>query len=108
MDIWQCIRLENIELPNLYFSHDRAVFGQEGMLLAKTDFINLLPDEKTETRTVRFRTIGDATCTGAVESTASSLEDIIAEVAAAQVGERGGRADDRRPWKTARNRGIFK
>jgi len=96
MDIWQYIRLENIELPNLYFSHQREVFERDGTLLAKTDFIQLLPEEKTETRTVRFRTIGDATCTGAVESEASSLEDIIAEVAAARVGERGGRADDKR------------
>jgi sulfate adenylyltransferase subunit 2 len=96
MDIWQYIRLENIELPNLYFSHDREVFERDGTLLAKTDFIQLLPEEKLETRTVRFRTIGDATCTGAVESGASSLEDIISEVAAARVGERGGRADDKR------------
>lgn len=96
MDIWQYIRLENIELPNLYFSHDREVFERDGTLLAKTDFIQLLPEEKLETRTVRFRTIGDATCTGAVESGASTLEDIISEVAAARVGERGGRADDKR------------
>jgi sulfate adenylyltransferase subunit 2 len=96
MDIWQYIRLENIELPNLYFSHDREVFLRDGTLLAKTNFIQLLPDEKIETRTVRFRTIGDATCTGAIDSHASTLEDIIAEVAAARVGERGGRADDKR------------
>ncbi len=96
MDIWQYIRLESIELPNLYFSHQREVFERDGMLLALTDFIELLPDEKPEIRTVRFRTIGDATCTGAVESSASTVEDIIEEVAAARVGERGGRADDKR------------
>lgn len=96
MDIWQYIRLESIELPSLYFSHEREVFERDGMLLAVTDFIELLPDEKPETRTVRFRTIGDATCTGAVESGASTVEDIIVEVAAARVGERGGRADDKR------------
>ncbi len=96
MDIWQYIQLEEIELPSLYFSHQREVFERDGMLLAVTDFITMLPEEKSESKTVRFRTIGDATCTGAVESTASSVNDIIDEVAAARIGERGGRADDKR------------
>jgi sulfate adenylyltransferase subunit 2 len=97
MDIWQYIRRENIELPGLYFTHDREVFRRDGMLLAKTDFITLLPDEKVEVKRVRFRTIGDATCTGAVESEAHTLDDIIAEVAASRVTERGAtRADDKR------------
>ena len=96
MDIWQYIQLEEIELPSLYFSHQREVFERDGMLLAVTDFITMLPDEKSESKTVRFRTIGDATCTGAVESTASTVNDIIDEVAAARIGERGGRADDKR------------
>ena len=96
MDIWQYIQLEEIELPSLYFSHQREVFERDGMLLAVSDFITMLPEEKSESKTVRFRTIGDATCTGAVESTASTVNDIIDEVAAARIGERGGRADDKR------------
>ena len=96
MDVWQYIQLEEIELPSLYFSHQREVFERDGMLLAVTDFITMLPEEKSESKTVRFRTIGDATCTGAVESTASTVNDIIDEVAAARIGERGGRADDKR------------
>ena len=96
MDIWQYIQLAEIELPSLYFSHQREVFERDGMLLAVTDFITMLPEEKSESKTVRFRTIGDATCTGAVESTASTVNDIIDEVAAARIGERGGRADDKR------------
>ena len=96
MDVWQYIRLEEIELPSLYFAHDREVFSRDEMLLAVTDFIEPLPGEKPASKTVRFRTIGDATCTGAVESSAKSVDDIIIEVAAARVGERGGRADDKR------------
>ena len=96
MDVWQYIALEGIAIPSLYFAHERDVFCRRGMLLAVTDFVTVQPEERVERRTVRFRTIGDATCTGAVESTASTLEGIIEEVASARVTERGGRADDRR------------
>ncbi len=96
MDVWQYILLENIPIPNLYFSHQREVLERDGMLLAKTDYITVRETEKVFTDTVRFRTIGDATCTGAIESTASTLEDIIQEVASTRVTERGGRADDKR------------
>ncbi|MBT3470337.1 MAG: sulfate adenylyltransferase subunit CysD [Opitutae bacterium] len=96
MDVWQYIRLEDIELPSLYFAHDRDVFLRDEMLLAVTDFIELLPGEKPVSKRVRFRTIGDATCTGAVESSSGTVDEIIMEVAAARVGERGGRADDKR------------
>jgi sulfate adenylyltransferase subunit 2 len=96
MDVWQYIADEKIEIPSLYFSHQREVVDRRGVLLANTEFNSLLPGEKYETRTVRFRTVGDATCTGAVESPASTLEEIIAEVAAARQTERGTRADDRR------------
>lgn len=96
MDIWQYIEREKIELPSLYFSHERDVFVRQGQLLAVTDFITVLPEETVEKRIVRFRTIGDATCTGAVESTAADLEQVIAEVAAARQTERGTRADDKR------------
>jgi sulfate adenylyltransferase subunit 2 len=96
MDIWQYTKLENIELPGLYFAHDRGVFERNGSLLAMTDFISLQDQEEVSTKTVRFRTIGDATCTGAVESQADSLDAVITEVAASRITERGSRADDRR------------
>ncbi len=96
MDIWQYIKAENIPLPNLYFAHRRPVIERGGTLLATTEFIALLPEDKVEERLVRFRTIGDATCTGAVESAAATVEEIILEVAAARQTERGTRADDKR------------
>ncbi len=98
MDIWQYIKLEAIELPNLYFSHERECFIRNGVIMGITDFIELTPEEKktVQKMTVRFRTIGDATCTGAALSTADNLDDIIAEVAAARQTERGTRADDKR------------
>ena len=96
MDVWQYIATENIPIPNLYFTHKRTVVDRQGNLLAKSDFITLLPGETYEERIVRFRTVGDMTCTGAVESTADNLDDIIKEVAAARQTERGTRADDKR------------
>lgn len=96
MDIWQYIAAEQIDIPSLYFSHQRKVFNRRGTLLDDNDFIQRYPDETVEERTVRFRTIGDATCTGAVLSEASSIEDIIQEVAAARQTERGNRHDDKR------------
>lgn len=96
MDVWQYIKLENIEIPCLYFAHNREVFERNKVILAKTDFITLMPGEALTERRVRFRTIGDATCTGAVDSDADTIEAIIAEVAAARQTERGTRADDKR------------
>lgn len=99
MDVWQYIRQENIPLPSLYFAHKRRVFERQGQLLdAETGFIPILEEEKdmVEERLIRFRTVGDATCTGAVESSASTLDEIVAEVAAARQTERGTRADDKR------------
>ncbi|MFN3729790.1 MAG: sulfate adenylyltransferase subunit CysD [Fimbriimonadaceae bacterium] len=96
MDVWQYIRSEDIPMPSLYFSHTRPVFRRDGILYAKTDFMELEEGETIEEMVVRFRTIGDATCTGAVESFAANLDDIIQEVAAARVTERGVRADDKR------------
>ncbi|HUW04092.1 MAG TPA: sulfate adenylyltransferase subunit CysD [Acidimicrobiales bacterium] len=96
LDIWQYIDEERIEIPSLYFSHEREVFERDGMLLAVSDFVTLLEDEKPFTRTVRYRTIGDASCTGAVESGAATIAGIIEEVAATRITERGAtRADDR-------------
>jgi sulfate adenylyltransferase subunit 2 len=96
MDIWQYILHEKIELPSIYFAHQREVFTRDRVIYGKTDFINMKPDETTEIKQVRFRTIGDATCTGAVESSASTLEEIIEEVATTRTTERGTRADDKR------------
>ena len=96
MDIWQYIALENLELPSIYFTHEREVIERDGVLLANSEYLTIRDHEKVENRQVRFRTVGDMTCTGAVESSASSVEDIIQEVAAARVTERGGRADDKR------------
>jgi sulfate adenylyltransferase subunit 2 len=96
MDIWMYIQRENIPLPSIYFSHEREIFERNGQILAVTDFLKPQPHETSERRIVRFRTIGDATCTGAVESHASNLDEVIAEVAAARQTERGTRADDKR------------
>lgn len=96
MDVWQYIAREKIPLPSLYFSHEREVVNRNGTLLANTPFITVMPGEKLEKRIIRFRTVGDATCTGAVESTASTLGEIIQEVATARQTERGTRADDKR------------
>ncbi len=96
LDVWMYAEQENIGLPNLYFSHQREIINRDGVLLAASDIVYPVGDEQIETRTVRFRTIGDMTCTGAVESPAATLADIIEEVASARVTERGARADDKR------------
>jgi sulfate adenylyltransferase subunit 2 len=96
MDVWQYIRLKDIPIPCLYFAHWRDVLRRDGMWLAVSHVITPLPHEQVVNKLVRFRTIGDMTCTGAVESAAATLDEIILEVAAARSTERGGRADDRR------------
>lgn len=96
MDVWQYIAQEGIDIPSLYFSHDRKVFNRRGVWLADTEFVNRQEEEELETKTVRFRTIGDATCTGAVLSDASNIKEIIDEVASARQTERGNRHDDKR------------
>jgi len=96
LDIWQYIRIEDIGLPSLYFSHEREILLRDGNLLAATPVIPRKPGEQVERRIVRFRTIGDMTCTGATESTANTLEEIIREIAASRITERGGRHDDKR------------
>ena len=96
LDIWQYIAEEDIELPSIYYAHRRRVFDRDGMWLAITPFIQLLEREQVVEKTVRFRTVGDATCTGAVESNADTIVKVIAEVAASRITERGAtRADDR-------------
>ena len=96
MDVWQYAKIENIELPNLYFSHSREVVERNGSLLAVSEFVTPRENETPVNEVVRFRTIGDATCTGAAKSNASNLDEVINEVAASRVTERGSRADDRR------------
>jgi sulfate adenylyltransferase subunit 2 len=96
MDVWQYIASEKLDIPSIYYTHKRVVVNRGGTLLAKSDFITLLNGEQYEERIVRFRTVGDMTCTGAVESTADNLDDIIQEVASARQTERGTRADDKR------------
>ncbi len=96
MDIWQYILSENIEIPSLYLSHVRSVFERDGMLLADNEVIVRKADEQPEPKHVRFRTIGDMTCTGAVHSEADSITKIIEEVAATRTTERGARSDDKR------------
>lgn len=96
MDIWQYIKLEAIDLPELYFSHERECFDRNGVIMAVTEFTQPQANETVETMRVRFRTIGDTTCTGATVSNAEDLDAIIEEVAAARHTERGMRADDKR------------
>ena len=96
MDVWQYIAQERIALPSLYFTHERPVVLRDGVLLAEHEHNRVLPGERAEVRRVRCRTIGDVTCTGVWESTASTLDEVIREVASARVTERGGRSDDRR------------
>jgi sulfate adenylyltransferase subunit 2 len=96
LDIWSYIRDEGIVLPELYYAHRRQVVERDGMLLAVNRFVQPTPDEAPFEATVRFRTIGDATCTGCVESFAATADDVVVEVAAARLTERGAtRADDR-------------
>ena len=96
MDVWQYIYQDKIEMPSLYFSHKRNVFERDGVWYADTEYMQKKPNEVAEERVVRFRTIGDITCTGAVFSEAATVEDIIQEVASSRTTERGTRADDKR------------
>ena len=96
LDIWQYIARENVEIPQVYFAHERPVFSRDGMWLADSEFVTRTEDEVVVTRKVRYRTVGDMSCTGAVESKAETLEQIIEEVSATRITERGAtRADDR-------------
>ena len=96
LDIWQYIADEGIDLPSIYFAHPRRVFQRDGMWMDDSPLIPRLEGEQVEERMVRFRTVGDITCTGAVDSAAATLEQVIAEVAATRLTERGAtRADDR-------------
>jgi sulfate adenylyltransferase subunit 2 len=104
LDIWQYIQQENIALPSLYFTHEREIIRRGDTLLANSPFIQLRDDELVTKERVRFRTIGDLTITGAIESEAHSIEDIIKEVATAKDTERGNRADDQRSESSMEDR----
>ena len=96
LDVWEYIRVEGIHLPSIYFAHTREVFKRDGMLYANSEFVELLPNETPFEESVRFRTVGDMSCTGAVRSTAESLDEVVLEIAATRITERGEtRADDR-------------
>ena len=96
LDVWQYIRAEGLEVPPMYLAHEREVFRRDGMLYAVSDHVERLPDEDAFTASVRYRTVGDMSCTGAVASTAATLEDVVAEIALTRITERGEtRADDR-------------
>jgi sulfate adenylyltransferase subunit 2 len=96
LDVWQYIAQEGVEIPSLYLAHRRTMFERDGVLLPKSPYNDLRDGEHYMEKMVRFRTIGDMTCTGAVESTATTLDEVIAEVATTQQAERGARADDKR------------
>jgi sulfate adenylyltransferase subunit 2 len=96
LDVWQYVAREQLELPSIYFAHEREVFSRDGMLYAVSEYVERYPDEEPFTESVRFRTVGDMSCTGGVRSTATSLEEVVAEIATTNVTERGEtRADDR-------------
>ena len=96
LDIWQYIEAEGVEIPSIYYAHERNVFERDGMWLAVNEWATLMDGETAHVKTVRYRTVGDATCTGAVVSSASNVAEVIAEVAASRITERGAtRADDR-------------
>jgi sulfate adenylyltransferase subunit 2 len=96
LDVWEYIRVEDLEIPSIYFAHEREVFERDGMLYAASVFLPRRDGEVVFTASVRYRTVGDMTCTGAVRSEAATLDDVIAEIAATRISERGEtRADDR-------------
>jgi sulfate adenylyltransferase subunit 2 len=96
LDVWQYVAREHLELPGIYFAHEREVFERDGMLYAASAFIERYPHEGTFRETVRFRTVGDMSCTGGVRSTAATIDEVVREIAATRITERGEtRADDK-------------
>jgi len=96
LDVWEYIDQEGLEVPSIYFAHEREVFGRDGMLYAWREGVELIDGEKVFSETVRYRTVGDMTCTGGVQSHAATLEEVVSEIAATRITERGEtRADDR-------------
>jgi sulfate adenylyltransferase subunit 2 len=95
LDVWNYIRRENISLPTIYFAHQRDCITRNGQLMAASEFLNMDSEDVVENRNVRFRTVGDMTCTAAVESYAFEIDDIINEISASKISERGARMDDK-------------
>jgi sulfate adenylyltransferase subunit 2 len=96
LDVWQYIAVERLEIPSIYYAHTRPVFARDGMLYAHSEYVELIDGEQPFEESVRYRTVGDMTCTGAVRSRAATLEEVVAEIAATRITERGEtRADDR-------------
>jgi sulfate adenylyltransferase subunit 2 len=96
LDVWQYIAEENLEIPSIYYAHERKVFKRDGMLYALSDFVELMDGEEPFDASVRYRTVGDMSCTGAVQSSATTLQAVVEEIAATRITERGEtRADDR-------------
>lgn len=96
LDVWNYIKEEGLEIPSIYFAHEREVFDRDGMIWSDSAFINKTPDEVPYKTIVRFRTVGDMTCTAAVSSTADNIDTIIDEILEAEISERGARIDDKR------------
>jgi sulfate adenylyltransferase subunit 2 len=95
LDVWNYIRREKIELPSIYFAHEREVITRNGQLMAAAEFLNIDHEDHIERKKVRFRTVGDMTCTAAVESDADQIDDIIEEIKISKISERGARMDDK-------------
>ena len=110
LDVWNYIRAQKIKLPSLYFAHKRNVFERDGMIWAHSDFV-YTDKEIVFEKTVRFRTVGDMTCTAAVDSLADNIDDVINEITEAEISERGARIDDKgqkQRWKKEKNKDTFK
>ncbi len=110
LDVWRFIRENDLALPQLYFAHQRPVFNRDGLVWPDSPFINKMPDEQVYTAQVRFRTVGDMTCTAAVPSAASTLDTVIGEIERAEISERGARIDDKRSesaMETRKREGYF-
>lgn len=110
LDVWEYIERENIEIPSIYFAHDREVFERDGLIWTASKYVYKDEDEITETKRVRFRTVGDISCTAAVESNADSIEKIIEEIRDSAISERGARIDDKRSeaaMETRKQQGYF-
>jgi sulfate adenylyltransferase subunit 2 len=104
LDVWNYIKEENLAIPSIYYAHKRQVFDRDGMLWSDSPYINKMPDEIPYEKVVRFRTVGDMTCTAAVDSDADNIDTIIDEILEAEISERGARIDDKRSEAAMENR----
>jgi sulfate adenylyltransferase subunit 2 len=104
LDVWNYIKEENLAIPSIYYAHKRQIFDRDGMLWSDSPYINKMPDEIPYEKVVRFRTVGDMTCTAAVDSDADNIDSIIDEILEAEISERGARIDDKRSEAAMENR----